>query len=277
MIKWVTQSFIKAMDEYHRKEKCGLILKAEYVDGKVFDNEDDPGAMELGTYLEWKAFGTLPKNKKEPQAVMMDSGKDKIAAYRMADLNALRLRGNPEMGVKGMLQEMGLKVLEKGKTYTLGRFRGTIDLKVMVIENNRFEDMRWGKGEKMIFDVKYSGLMESFWSKHGWRWTQEQKAYHGIQARHYHMLTGLPFYFLVIQSNNKQGTQSDMALYHYPVSEEDLEAHKTMANSYYEAFEIMVKGNLFQPHPELKRCFKCPLKQDCKWRRDFPHPVTINL
>lgn len=267
------------MGEYDRGEKCGVILKEEFVNDRLFD--DDEGSMHLGTYFEWKAFKNLPKSGIEPKPKMMANGKEPLAAYRMADINALRVTGQPELGIKGIFEEMGLKVIHRGKRITLGRFQGTIDLIVMVIKNRKFEDgTRWRKGDKFVIDIKYSGLLSesaSFYNKHGWRWSPVQKEYHSIQAKQYHMLTRMPFYFMVWQSNNKQGTDSDVQLFRVPVSESDVEEHKAQGNAYFDRFQVMAKADHFEPKPNMKRCNDCPLKASCKFKHNFPHPVTVNL
>lgn len=284
MLTRISQSFIKDFQSYIRQEDCGLIFRAKHVEGKLFDSD---GSMALGSWFEFKATGAIPKNGVEPKPVMMDSGKDMNVKYRVALKNAVRLKGNPEMGIKGMLSEMGLKVIGVQKHIVKGRFEGTLDLVVMVIKNHRFvqqtEDpenpiiIRWRKGDKFWIDLKYSGLLDDRWSKHGWAWSQIQKEYHGIQAKQYTFLSGLPGYFMVWQSNNAEADISDVRLFHVPVTPEDIEVHIAKGNDYFERFEVMARADLFQPYPEIKRCHKCPLKDNCKFKRNFPHPVTIKL
>lgn len=277
---------MKDMIAYQREEECGLILREKHVNGRLFDDPD--GSMNLGSFFEFKATGGLPKGGKEPKPEMMQSGKDMTVKYRVALKNAIRLRGNPELGIPGMLQEMGLKIIHVQKKLTKGRFEGTLDLIVMVVKNRRFvqqtEDpqnpiiIRWRKGDKFWIDLKYSGLLEDKWSKHGWAWTPIQKAYHGIQAKQYSFIADeMPGYFMVWQSNNAEAEISDVKLFHVPVSKDDIQEHIIKGNELFDQFQVMVKADLFLPHAEMKRCFKCPLKADCKWRRDFPHPQTVTL
>lgn len=281
----ISQSFIKDFEAYLRGQECGLIFKEKYVNDRLFD--DPEGSMNLGSYFEFKATGALPKNGIEPKPEMMASGKDMTVKYRVALKNALRLRGNPELGIPGMLQEMGLKIIHIQKRTVKGRFEGTLDLIMMVVKNRRFVQqtddptnpiiIRWRKGDKFWIDLKYSGLLDDRWSKHGWMWSPIQKEYHGHQAKQYTYLSGLPGYFMVWQSNNKEEGVSDVRFFNVPVDKKDIENHTVLANSYWENFQVRAKADLFLPYPEIKRCFKCPLKADCKWRRDYPHPVTIQL
>lgn len=285
MIQRITQSLIKTMQAYQREEECGLIVREKFVNDRIFEEPD--GSMALGSFFEFKATGALPKSGIEPKPEMMSSGKDMTVKYRIALKNAVRLKGNPEMGIPGMLSEMGLKIIAVQKRIVKGRFEGTLDLIVMVVKNHRFVQqtddpenpiiIRWRKGDKMVFDLKYSGLLDDRWSKHGWAWSPIQKDYHGIQAKQYSFLSDLPVYFLVFQSNNSESEISDVRLFHVPVTKEDIEEHIIKANEYWGQFEVMVKADLFKPHPEIKRCHKCPLKDDCKWKRTFPHPMTVKL
>lgn len=285
MIQRISQSFIKSFRAYLQEQECGIILREKFVNDKLFD--DPEGAKNLGAYMEYHTTGALPKNGQIPQPEMMASGKDMTVKYRIALKNAIRLRGNPELKIPGMIREMGLKIISVQPKCDHGRFTGYPDTIVMVVENRRFVQqtddpqnpiiIRWRKGDKFWLDLKSSGLLDDRWSKYGWAWSPIQKDFHGIQAKQYTLITGLPGYFLVVQSNNSESEMSDVRLFHVPVTKEDIEQHVSMANDYWEQFQVMVKADLFKPYPEMKRCFKCPLKKDCKWRRDFPHPQTINL
>lgn len=287
MIERISQSFIKDYQAYTRGEECGLIIKDKYVNDKLYPAEVG-SSMHIGSYFEFQGTGALPKDGIEPKPEVMKSGKDLTVAYRIALKNALRLKGNPQVGIPGMLREMGLKVIAVRKHVTKGRFSGTLDLIVMVIKNRRFVQqtadpqnpiiLRWCKGDKFVIDLKYSGLLEDRWSKHGWTMTPIQREYHGHQAKQYHLLSELPFYFMVFEAKaSNEEKPSDVLFFHVDVSKLALEQHKALANEYFEQFQVRAKADIFEPRPSMKRCAECPLRAECKYKHDFPHPLTITL
>jgi hypothetical protein len=274
MIQRVSQSFVKDFQSYIDGEECGIIINAKYIDDRLLDDPNQqPGAKELGSYFEFITFGNLPKSGIAPTPVMLANGKDMAAEYRLAHVNSKR--------VLALFDELGLEIIERGKKYTYGRFHGTIDLVCRCTKDVKFDTgVEWKEGDIIVIDVKYSGLIGETtpgWNKHGWRFTPAQKAYHGIQAVHYHMITHLPFYFFVVQSNNKEGSLSDMRFFHIPVTENMVETHKIKANDLFDRFFVRATAGDLKPRPSLMKCQKCPLREECKFRHFFPHPEIIDL
>lgn len=275
----ISQSFIKSMREYLSGIECGNIIREQFVNGRYFDS-DEPGAMELGTYFEFLLSGSVPKSGKVPQPVYMASalkkngGKpdglgvdDMYADYRLAHVNAKRVRD--------YLDRMGIKIVLVGKKLTNGRFEGVIDLIVEVVEARSFPNgIVWNVEDKFVIDLKYSGLLgkSSNYEKHGWSWSPISKQYHGTQAIHYGIISKLPFYFLVTSSTNDE----DCELFFVPVTDDMIVKHVSEANHLHEKFEYESKVG-FVPHPSLKKCLGCPLKDECSDKHTFPHPKIVNL
>lgn len=274
MVERISQSFIKDYQSYVDGEECGIIIREKYVNDRLLDDPTaEPGAKELGSYFEFITFGTLPKSGIIPTPVMLANGKDMDAKYRLAHVNSKR--------VLALFHDLGLEYVEKGKKYTYGRHHGTIDLVCRCTKDVTFDTgVQWKAGDLIVIDVKYSGLIGETtpgWNKHGWRFTPAQKAYHGIQAVHYHMITHMPFYFFVCQSNNKEGTLSDMRFFHIPVNENMVETHKIKANDLFDRFFVRATAGDLKPRPSLAKCQKCPLKDECSFRHTYPHPEIIDL
>jgi hypothetical protein len=275
MIQRISQSFIKDFSSYLEGEECGLIINAKYVDDRILDDPDaDPGAKELGAYFEFLAFGALPKSGIVPKAKMMASGKDMMAEYRLATINAKRVRELITVTWK-------LEIVKVGWHVTKGRFSGTIDMLCKATDFVTFDNGEsWEPGQYIVIDLKYSGLVGDTtpsYNKHGWKFSPVQRRYHGIQAKQYYFITDeTPFYFLVTQSNNKEGTVSDMKFFHVKIDQTDVARHINEANEYFEKFEVMAQVG-FTPRPSLKRCSKCPLREECTVKHVYPHPETILL
>lgn len=287
MLKKISQSFQKEMREYLKGNVCGHIIREKYVNDRfLVDPEREPGALELGCYVEYLLTGAIPKDGKVPvpqymsSAIKKNGGKtegltvaDMYVEYRVAHANteALRL----------FLASWGLTIIEFGKSLTKGRFNGTLDLICQASDYRTYDNgVTWEKDELIVIDLKYSGLMgeRGQWSNpHGWQWSNVQKEYHGTQAKQYHYLTDWKFFFLVCQSNNKEGTQPLIQFFHVPVSKQMIDQHIMEGNHLFDKLKVENELNLFDVRAEYYRCEKCPLKNECKDRVHVPSPILVDL
>lgn len=253
---------MKSMRSYLDGKECGNLLKEQWINDRLIGYDSD--SMALGVYFEFILTGALPKSRVIPKPVMMVSGKDMMSEYRTAHRNATR--------IKEYFDRMGLVIIHYGKKWTKGRFEGTIDIVVECTKPIEFDGLSWKVGDKLVIDTKYSGLIDERWSEHGWRWTDQQKKYHGIQAKQYHYITGLPFYFLVVSSKN----DIDVKLFFVPVDEDMVEAHLKEGNYLMKEFKLAVEVGLIA-RPEISKCLECPLKNECSDKHTFPHVEIVDL
>lgn len=273
MVKKITQSLIKDCIKYFSGNLCGNIMRERWVKGRLLM---DGHAMSLGSYFEFQftllmtGVGSLPKNGKTPVATLTQKG-EKTADYKRADANALRLQR--------YFGEMGLNILHAGKKLTQGRFEGTIDLICQVSDLKTFDGgITWQKGDIIVIDLKYSGLIDDNWNAMGWgamtrAGSNAQKDHHGIQAKQYFLVSkGMPFYYLIMPPSNEE----DILFLHVPVTAEMVEDHMKGGNALLEKFEFEAQMG-FEARPELMRCNACPLKAECKDKHTFPHPITVEL
>lgn len=280
MISKINQSFIKDMREYKAGVQCGNLIFEKYCNDRLIDLESD--SVELGSYFEYILSGALPKDGQIPQpqymasAIKANKGKteglkveDMYSEYRKAHANADRIRK--------FLDELGLKIIKKAHRITKGRFVGDIDLICECTkEIDHGNGIIWKVGDKIVIDLKYSGLINDRWSKHGWSWENIQKTYHGTQAKQYHYLTGLPHHFLVCQSNAKEELEADVKLFYVPVDEHMIEHHIAEANELFDAF-LMYKDIGFEVRPSFSKCKGCPLRNECKDKHTFPRAEVVDL
>jgi hypothetical protein len=303
MLQKITQSFIKDFRSYLGGNECGHIIKAKYIDDQMLENEE-PGAMELGAYFEFIAFGNLPKDGKTPVPLYMQSkdivakieantkaGKDPhdglevkhmYAEYRKAHVAADQ--------IKAYLKLMGLQVIGKGEKITKSgvidgseepmEFEGTLDLRVRTTKKLKFSNgFTWNIGNEFIIDLKYSGLIGDHvpWkNKHGWVWSPVQREYHGTQAKQYQYLSDMMVYFWVTQSNQKEGDLPNMKLFRAEVSEAQILAHVVEGKYLYKQFKFH-SGTGFVARPSLQKCNECPLRDTCKDRQLYPSVEVIDL
>jgi hypothetical protein len=293
----ISQSFIKDYRAYKAGQRCGNLIKHVWVDGKETPPSD---SMHVGTCFEYWFCGNLPKDGKNPITVdcytttafnakrktkafegktdqeILDAGvltvNDMYKPYITAYNNAQRL--------KLYFATMGLKIIDKGvrkkREVRPGvLFIGTLDLICEVTKTIRFDDgFVLKKGEKIVIDLKLSGMIDNKWDEMGWQWTPEQKRYHGTQAIQYHYISdGLPFYFLVLSPTN----ETDIEFFRTVVSEDSIEKHIAEGIELKEDFDYMKDVDGFRATPSLSRCLKCPLYGDCKDQHGYPHATFVEI
>jgi hypothetical protein len=279
----ISQSLMKAVRAYLEGTECGILLREKYVKGRLFD--DATAAMRLGAYFEFLLTGAVPKDGKVPQPeyqasrIKSNGGRtnglgidDMYEPYRTAHANKARvLEYWDRMGLV-MARDKEGKLLV-GRKFVKGRHEGTIDVVLEATRRVVFDDMfELRKGDRICVDIKYSGMADDRWSVHGWQWTPAQKQYHGTQAKQYHYLTDLPFFFFVVDPGGKY-----VRWFRIIITEDEVQAHLTEANFLFEKLNYLDELDLLEARPEVSRCEKCPLKDECKQKHTYPHPIAVRL
>jgi hypothetical protein len=285
----ISQSFMKTMREYLAKEECGNIVAHQYLEGKLLDRKSKE--MAKGSYFEFLLSGALPKNGEMPKPEYMATPlknkkpqdlkvSDMTSDYRVVTVNADRVK-------KMLTVDLGLKIIHAGKKLTKGRFEGTLDLICECTKEIDFGNgIIWKIGDRIVIDVKYSGLLFDRWNKLGWEWSNIQKEYHGTQAKQYHYISGLPFYFLVVSSTNKEEDSEDGSgkvvgptqakFFHVPVDSHMIDMHLAEGNDMLARLQLESEVGLV-PRPEYVRCQKCPLNEGCLDKHTFPQVEVVDL
>lgn len=267
MVKYISQSMQKHFLAYHAKELCGHILAYMYF-GKGHLVDLDSKSVKLGAYFEWITFGNLPKNGIEPKPEYTSRGQ-MTADYQRAHIN--------REFVLNWMATMGFVVIRKGIRKTRGNHEGTIDLICQCTKRIVLTDGTvLNKGDEIVIDVKYSDLVEKEdpWNKHGWNWSETQRAYHGIQACEYHYITKLPFFFLV------KGMYEPTALkfFHVRVTPEAMQAHLQQGDDVYAQLVELERLGVVDPHPSFAACNTCVLRANCKDKYAYDkQPEIITL
>lgn len=213
-----------------------------------------------------------PKKIKEIKPEKVLGPFDMYEPYQEAHANAVTVRK--------MWAEMGLEIatgkdgkLLSGWTVVKGRFVGTIDVVLRATRDITFADgFTLKEGDLISADLKYSGLKDDKWSVHGWQWTPEQKRYHGTQAKHYKMLTGLEQTFWIVDPKGNY-----VLFFRCVISEQAINAHIDEANELYKRLIELDELESLEPRPEVNKCADCVLFSECTFKHTFPHPVAVDL
>ena len=291
-MKKISQSFIVDMRNYVVGGSCGHIIRERWINGKLLD--EGTKSMNLGAYFEFiftKAMtgtGSLPKNGKEPipeyyaayrkeiqaaitaKHVRAALPSDMMAPYQLAHTNSERLQQ--------YFKEMGIKILKAGRTLTRGKFEGTIDLICEATKQIKWANGDiWKIGYQFVIDLKYVGTIEDRWQPYGWAALKldgdnEQKRIHGTQAKQYHYIIGLPFYFMVVSSTN----EVDVKFFKIEITPEQVEKHLVEGLDLAEKLVFYDEIGL-EPRPDIVKCLECPLKATCADKATYPQIETITV
>lgn len=244
-MKKITQTIVKRWKSYV-DGGCG-----EQIMREMRGEQSPPSpAMLLGTYFEYLVTGSTGLKTEPPQPILLKNG-DLSAPYRTCVAQAERLRN--------VMSDMGIEILEVNKYVELGDLAGHIDLIANV------------NGEKSIIDIKYTGNMDDRWNRFGWQWSEIQKDYHSTQALHYSILLGLPFYFLVTESQENGAIE----MFKMDITDNSIIEYKKNLD-HVRRFVNDSDMGILDPRPEFNRCSRC-FAIDCPFRHTSLTTKTITL
>ncbi len=261
-IKKVSKSLMHVYNSWVEQEECGSVLKSKYVDRTWKDEWYDSPVMKLGKYFECQLYVALdiwPKDTPQYPALYNQSG-EPVKAYLDALIKARR--------IAILMVASGIRVKEC-QTYIKKdingiTFHGYLDLKCIY------------KGRRIVIDIKYSGLLYDKWEKMGWVFnSEEQKSYHGVQAKHYKAITGLEFFYLVVSPTNP----IDVEFFEVVLSPFAMEQHIEKVLHIADNMELLQELDEFIDYPDYVKCERCPLQKHmmCKNALRLLEPKQIEI
>lgn len=268
----ITQSLIKSLYEVKIGQECGLVFEAKFIEGK-FDLFPPTETMNLGTYFEYLATGALPKNGKIPQPTTYKSDDSKLKA------NYEKTKKHVQ-NYKLLLLNYGLKVIKAGYDMEFSFIKGTIDVLCEATKDifsydyiTKEKKVIAKKGDLIIVDLKYTGLIDDKWSDIGWnleRLSDKNKIV--LQPIHYLFIAkqlypdrNVLFLFFLFNSAN----ENDYRVIDFKIKDEDYKFHLELIMQTVKLLEKYIK-NGFPPHPSYVKCIECPLKKGCSHFKSIP-------
>ena len=245
-MKAITQSIIKSAVAYYNEGECGGKIEAS------LRGEQSPpsAAMLLGIYFEYLVTGSTGLKETAPEPVRLKNG-ELSAPYRVVTAQAER--------VKELMEKMKIEILEVNKWQTKDDLGGHFDLIANV------------DGVKSVIDIKYSSTVDDKWSPYGWQWTDKQKDFHSIQAAHYALISGLPFYYLVTEASE----DGRIDFFRVDLTPEAMKRHEERIEQARTMVSALEFGLVHRP--EFNRCEGCPIKDSCTQRITNPEPKLVTL
>lgn len=252
----ISQSLIKAYYDYVADKECGIFFQEKYINKNPKAVTPPSEAMEVGIYFEYLCTGALPRSGETPQPKLAYAGtaREKLSApYERATESAEFF--------KKIVSHYDIKILEIGKVIEVGELNGIIDIYA-----------EWN-GKPCFIDLKYSGLYNDKWHEMGWELESLQfKDSLMIQAVHYKKLWELlgngeiDFYFFVFDSANSQNAKIIKA----DIDESKMASQDIVVINTMNGIKANIEKGGFTPKPELERCNKCPLNNDCEYAVKYP-------
>lgn len=283
----ITQSFMKDFREYLEGGGCGILIRERWIKGRLIEDEpEEPGSKELGAYFEYIFSGAKPKNGKEPKPELLKSEAKNMSTEKPAVHQMLEPYRRAHMRAELLRLDffaLGFEIIGYGLKKTEGDSEGTIDLEVKCTRALKFKDVSLKKGEIIHLDLKFSGLISDTtpsWNVHGWKWSDVQKRYHGTQAKQYSHVgrdkaKKLRKFFFCVVSSVKDN--ADRRLFYVPITETMIQEHLEEGHQLRDRLLYLDKIAGLEARPALKKCDKCPLREECKQRQTYPHPEKIIL
>lgn len=267
----INQSLVKDLAKYRKDELCGLIFSNKWI---KFQFGKGSKANNLGHYFEYLCTGALAKGEKEPpKPDKTKNGKltsDYQVAYRQSQY------------YHKFIKHYGITDIKAGeKVVADDKWVGTLDISARFDQlfdaENMFDPDPNNPDNRVIIDLKYSGLLEDKWSDFGWHIDfLPRKHSTMLQAKHYKFLFwkkygyNPPFFFLVFDSKNV----GDCKFIYVDISIEDLQAHEVFLHKAKLYLDATLEGEGFLPKPKYKHCKDCNYREWCAFKKEVP-PIQI--
>lgn len=293
----ISQSLIKAFEEYAFGESCGKQFQALYIDKSVSFEPSE--AMLMGIWFEYLITGEKMRDGTTPlpdlykgadiefwKTVVIPEIKKGVSLSELIGSESKKLKSKylylyyqAIMARKSFLY-YGFSEIQSGVVWEYETSRGTKTkgiLDVLAIRNKK----------KAIVDIKSTGMINNKWEEFGWDTdTLHHKQKLMLQAIHYKWMgiqlfnEDIPFYFFVHGNTNV----IDRKIIRVDVSKGTMDRYAGLENddqlSKVDFIQEMVDYNIgigFESRPDVNRCSKCPLKDDCKDFIDIPRIITISV
>jgi hypothetical protein len=247
-------SLIKDLFRYKLKQKCGLLIEAEYV-SKTIDSLSD-----IEKYFRFK---TLNVGHTSPFGYLKE--------------NAETIRVNAQINnFHSIMKRLGFSVEKTNFSFSNPKFDGIVDV---LAHDNNIKTIVPNK-KRIIIQLKLTSFINEFAHTFGW---DEEFIYDKeeilIEAIHLKLLAkyewgieDIPFYFMVFSKKNDW----EYKLFKVSVRQEKLDEHYNNLLTIQKYLDqTMISG--WNAYPKYNECRGCALATNCKHFADIPSVFEVNL
>jgi hypothetical protein len=253
----LSQSLVKTLFKYKLGEECGIRVEQMYIEGVNFPSSD---VQELGNYFEYICTNQLPRDGHTPTPKILKTGKPSINYARM---------DKQKVNFENIMRDYKFTIEKTGFVFTNPKYSGIAD--IIALNEDK---------ERVIIDIKTSGLINDKWSPYGWaNESIEEKWDLNIQAIHYKMLAkyewgieDIPFYFMIFSTKN----DVECKIFEIIVDESTKFQHYQNLEKVKHFLDESIK-NGWEAKPELMRCSKCELTDSCLYAAVVPDVQKVYI
>lgn len=253
----LSQSLVKSLFDYKNDEECGLKIEASYINGINFASND---VQELDNYFEYICTKQLPRDNHTPIAKMLKNGNKSLPYVRM---------DKQKENYENIMKSYNWEVEKTGFSFTNPKYSGIADI-IALDKNIKSKDKN---KQRIIIDLKTSGLLNDKFSKWGWADESiEEKWDLLIQAIHYKMLAkfefgieDIPFYFMIFSNKNDY----ECKIFEINIDEATRYQHFQNLENIKKYLDKCIKEG-FKPKPSLLRCNRCLMNKSCLHQLEVP-------
>jgi len=261
----VSQSLIKSLFEYKEDKACGIQFYKQYFEGMLFPSSP---VQKLGQWFEYMATGALPKDQLVPLP-------DKTSKNELTE--AYKKMTKQLENWERLKKKYQIKILTKGRKITVydkslvpNPIDGTTDLEVELTDYQTGIHYPYVMG-----DIKTTGLLDNKFDDRGWEiGNLGNKVKLVMQPIHYKFIRMIetetdeepPFMFFLFSNTN--GVDHRIIKFNLD-TEANIQQHRVLIQNTVKELHYQLKKG-FKPLPEVSRCSKCPLKDNCEFFIDVP-------
>ena len=253
----LSDNLVKSLFAYKNDEECGLKIEASYINGINFASND---VQELENYFEYICTNQLPIDGHTPIPKLLKTGNKSLSYIRM---------DKQKENYKNIMKSYNWEVEKTGFAFTNPKYSGIADI-IALDKNIKSKDKN---KQRIIIDIKTSGLLNDKFSKWGWHNDSiEEKWDLLLQAIHYKMLAkfefgieDIPFYFMVFSNKNDY----ECKIFQINIDEATRYQHFQNLENIKKYLDKCIKEG-FKAKPTLLRCNVCPMTKSCLYQLEVP-------
>ena len=275
----INQSLIKDLFKYKKEELCGLVFNNKWI-YKQFGGGSK--ANNLGHYFEYLCTGALAKGETIPPKPDLVKAGGLSAPFELARKQSVYY--------KEIIHKYGITDIKAGeKVIAEEQWIGTLDISARwdnVFLNEGSDNSQINKSiikdpnnkeNRVIIDLKYSGLLDDKWSDFGWdtEWLPKKEGTM-LQATHYTFLYWKkygyvpPFFFFVFDSSKVNRCK----IIYIPITLDKLINHEKLVNGAKKYLDKQLEKG-FKAIPKYEECLNCPYNKWCTEKQEVPPIITV--
>ncbi len=250
---WLSQSTMKAFQDYAKGNICGLLMEASIT--RHVNLYPHTAAMTAGEIFEYWATGQTNYSGEVPDT--------DILYKENGDLSKLGATVKEQVAMfKKWMRKRGFNRVKTGKRYR----KETEDYRASVLP-----DVVCKRSKKDVsIDLKLSDPNNKFGD---FAWHNDTLRYRNnllIQAKQNYLILGLDYEFYFYVASQRNGHTASSRKIVFKDLEKTVAEHEEELTKVYRSIVFLLENNGFVARPAPDKCMDCPLAKECEKYTDVP-------